>query len=121
MTNQNTLLGICSDRVKYKMRNLVEGEDQRLKSGKVADELEDPHYPHHPHQPHNFPCFPHNLNVLGNGLVIILADKEGSKEGKQIKTCIPVMTRSRKNGTMAQKSTRFMGWLGREVNALVDH
>ena len=70
MTKQNTLLCICSDQVKKKLRNLIEGEDQRLKPGKVADELEDPHHPHHPHQPHNFPCFPHDLNVLGNSFDI---------------------------------------------------
>ena len=46
--------------------HLLQGAEEGLESGKVPDQLEDPHDPHHPNQSDDFSGFAHYLEVLKN-------------------------------------------------------
>ena len=54
-------LGITTSTVLY----LVQSKHEGLKSGEIADKLEDPQDPHHSHKADYLACFSHDLNVLG--------------------------------------------------------
>ena len=43
---------------------LLEGVDESLETGKMAEELVDPQYPHHSHQSDDLPSLPYDLIVL---------------------------------------------------------
>ena len=53
-------LGITTSTVLY----LVQSKHEGLKSGEIADKLEDPQDPHHPHKADYLACFSHDLDVL---------------------------------------------------------
>ena len=44
--------------------HLVERVDERLETGEVPDELEDPHDAHDADQPHDLAGLPHDLKIL---------------------------------------------------------
>ena len=44
--------------------DLVERVDERLETGEVPDELEDPHNAHDADQPHDLAGLPHDLKIL---------------------------------------------------------